>query len=223
VPHTPLMLIRHGTTAANQGHKERGWDNPPLDAQGTREAEALGHSLRDSGLTSLTHSDLTRATQTAHAIGRATGAPLTPNPLLRTWNVGQLTGKDSNATHPELVHYATQAPNEPVPGGESFNTFRSRIFRGVASALAHDPEGLPGVVTHHRAERLLHAWNQAGQPADGGIHLPTFFDAGEKPASADRLLIDPSRLRGGASLQGLISRPHDTDAHKVRPEAGAIR
>ena len=223
MPTQPLMLIRHGTTAANQGHKERGWDNPPLDEEGHREAIGLGNSLRDSGITSLSHSDLTRAAQTAHLISRATGAPIASNPLLRTWNVGNLTGKDSNEAHSELVPYVVHSPDTPVPGGESFNTFRSRIFRGVSQALENDPQGLPAIVTHHRAERLLHAWNRAGQPPDGGIHLPTFFEAGEEPATADRLLIDPSRLHSGNSLQGLISRPQDLDAQKVRPEAGATR
>lgn len=221
---TPFMLIRHGTTSANQGHKERGWDNPPLAHEGIQEANTLANHLRGSGITSLHHSDLSRATQTAHIISRATGAPTTPNPLLRTWNVGHLTGKDSNAAHPELERYVIHQPNTPVPGGESFNTFRGRIFRGLGHALQSDPRGLVGVVTHHRAERLLHAWNQAGQPPDGSIHLPTFFEKGEKPATADHMRVDASRLPGqGGSLQGLVSGPHDTDADRVHAEGGATR
>jgi hypothetical protein len=90
--------------------------------------------------------------------------------------------------------------------------------------MATDPHGLVGVVTHHRGERLLNAWDKAGQQPDGGVDMKTFFEKGEKPATSERKLIDPHRLAAGGSLQGMISKPRDiVDRGSIKPQAGAVR
>ena len=193
-----FYLIRHGSTKLNKQNggvdKIRGWANVPLSEQGREEIQELGKKLANSGLKILVHSDLDRARDTAQAIANTTGAQMVPSPLLRPWNVGIFTGKDSNAAHPELVKLAEKNPDEPIPQGESFNQFKTRAFDGLRQALVDAKDNPLGVVTHHRVERLYNAWLAAGQPPDYSIDFDTMFKHGEDPAVAKRVSVDISKL-----------------------------
>lgn len=191
-----LYLIRHGATDLNeQGgagkDRIRGWSNVPLNDHGRQEAQKLGQKLAGSGIRTLIHSDLDRARDTAQAISQTTGARLVPTPLLRPWNVGIYTGKDSNAAHPELQRLAMQSPDEPIPEGESFNQFKQRAAQGVHFTLLEGQGQPTGMVTHHRVERFLNAWLAAGQRPDLTIDPNVMFQKGEAPAQAKIISIDP--------------------------------
>ncbi len=190
-----FYLIRHGATDLNQGpgqkDKIRGWSNVPLNDTGREEAEKLGQKLAGGGIRTLVHSDLDRAKDTAAAIANTTGAKMVSTPLLRPWNLGIYTGKDSNAAHPEIQRYATETPDEPIPEGESFNDFKDRAFKGLHMALLEGQGDPMGIVTHHRVERLYNSWDKAGQNPDLSIDYPTMFSKGEHPASAQVFSVDP--------------------------------
>jgi broad specificity phosphatase PhoE len=199
-----FYLIRHGKTALNaaggghQGDRIRGWKDVPLDATGKKEAKRLGVKLKDSGIELIAHSNLSRSKDTAQEVADTTGAEMMSWPPLRPWNVGIYTGQDSNSAHPELQKMAIQKPDQAIPEGESFTQFKCRVFSYLGELLEKANGRHLAVVTHHRVERLIHAWIDAGQPADTSVNFDTMFQHGESPANADVIALDPNRLRAAA-------------------------
>jgi broad specificity phosphatase PhoE len=191
VSHDPfardLYVIRHGATALNKESgspdRIRGWKNVPLSAEGRQEAKELAAELANSGIDVLYYSTLSRAADTAEDIAQTTGARLVPVAELKPWNLGHFTGQESSKVHGEIKRYICKDHDKPVPGGESFNTFKTRVFGALAHILAHD-DRLPGIVTHHRVERLLAAWDKAGQKPNLSIDTDEMLKHGDSTASA---------------------------------------
>lgn len=159
-----ILLIRHGATALNSDDhtvdRIRGWQDWPLSKQGVEEARLLAMQI-NKPLAALLCSNLTRAEQTASIIADELNIPYQTSAYFLPWDVGEFVGKAASEVVPILARYATETPNKVVPGGESFNSFSYRFFDGLLSALLrHD--GLLGIVTHYRNERLLKAWAKAG-------------------------------------------------------------
>ena len=184
---TDMIVIRHGATALNERADSpdmiRGWQDVPLDAHGKQEAKQIAQQLKDSGIEVIYSSDLQRASVTANEISKATGAPVVLSMELRPWNLGELTGKHTKEVLPKVAEYANN-PDRCVPEGESFNDFKKRAFHGIFEAMRQTPDQALAIVTHHRVERLLNAWENKGQPADLSLDLKEFLQKGEKPGSA---------------------------------------
>jgi probable phosphoglycerate mutase len=200
-----IMIIRHGSTALNAGSggkdRIRGWRDVPLSPKGEQEIKATAEKLADSGLQVLVHSDLSRAAKTAQAVSRTTGATSIPSPALRPWNVGHFTGRESDVVTPKLRDFVCRDPDEPIPGGEAFNTFKERVFTGVRQALQIAGNASLALVTHHRVDRLLAAWEKAGQSPDLEIDPNVMFTHGEPPASFRTMVVNLKALTGrGAQL-----------------------
>lgn len=193
-----IWLIRHASTEMNahngQGDRIRGWRDVPLSEQGYVEADDLADKMKDSGINLLIYSDFARSRDTAEAVARTTGAEMIACSDFRPWNVGNFTGRNSNDAHPELVQYAIEAPECPLPGGESFDCFRERVFDGLRHLFARFADRKVGIVTHHRVERLIQAWIKAGMSPTLDIDLDTMFAMGEAPASAEEVTIDVAAL-----------------------------
>ena len=140
-PIKDVILIRHGCTSMNgedgssNEDQIRGWKDVPLSAQGKNEVNVAANSLAGSGLEHVYYSDLKRGKQTADPIIKTTGAEGYELHDLRPWDVGELTGQAHSVVHDKLEDYARNKPDEPVPGGESFNTFKERAFKGVKQAI----------------------------------------------------------------------------------------
>jgi hypothetical protein len=103
----------------------------------------------------------------------------------------------SKTAVPILVEYV-EMPDKKVPGGESFNDFKSRYFRGLADAIA-EHSGVLAVIAHHRNERLLQAWKTAGFPANGDIDIKTFSAKGDHTSVATAFDIPVDRLKAVAA------------------------
>lgn len=193
VPPRKLMIIRHGATALNNDDvsvdRIRGWKDIPLSADGREEAEALANALRQSPPRVIVSSDLKRAHETAKIISERTGVPLAwVTKGFRPWNVGDYAGQKTEDAIPVLARYAKEKPDEKLPGGESFNSFKRRAFRALDEALNRF-DGPVAIVTHHRIERLICAWVAADCPPDGEIDIWTFNQRGEHTGSVLRLMI----------------------------------
>jgi probable phosphoglycerate mutase len=180
-----ISIIRHGATKMNNDDvsvdRIRGWNNIPLSEEGKQEAERLGEKMnKDTNKPEvLVTSDLHRASETAHIISKKTGIPVSEETQgLRPWNVGELAGQVSKHAVPILADYATKKPDEKVPGGESFNDFKDR-FMGTLNDILEKHDGRVGIVTHHRGERLMKAWEAKGFPSDGTIDHDTFTQKGD--------------------------------------------
>lgn len=194
-----FTLIRHGKTGMNSNNSEqdfiRGWSDVPLTAEGRVGVEETAEKMVGSPVQVLVHSDLSRATETAAIIARKLHVPMQSSPLLRPWNVGQFTGQSSSTVLPHMHDYMVHHPHLAIPGGESFDTFRSRAMRGVSYALDKNADSHVGLVTHHRVERLIKAWLAAGQSLDGSVDYAIMQQKGEPPGNAERITLNASRLK----------------------------
>lgn len=185
-----LWIIRHGTTPLNSeaGGEDRirGWRDIPLNKAGREEAEKLARKLANSDIDVLYHSPLSRAVDTAKAIAKTTGAKLIALEELKPWNVGDYTGERTTVAHPILAKFCCDTPTKAVPGGESFDSFMTRVFKGLRIA-ANGGYKHPAVVSHHRVERAVAAYIAKGQPADRSIDEKTFLSKGEPTAHAEKV------------------------------------
>jgi broad specificity phosphatase PhoE len=201
-----IQLVRHGATSMNNADvsvdRIRGWKNVPLSAEGKEEAERIGDKIKQSPPDVIVSSDLKRAHDTAKIISKKIGVPIKEvSQSFRPWNVGDYAGKTSSVAIPVLAKYAKDTPDKPLPGGESFNSFRDRFFTGLTDVLGrHD--GKVAIVTHHRNERLLNAWLEAGAPDNGKIDIGTFNKKGEAPGAMNDLKVPVKRLPLAAAADG---------------------
>lgn len=174
----------------------------PLSPQGKKEAEKLAERLADSGIETLVSSDLQRAENTAKAIAKTTGARVLTTTDLRPWNLGEFTGRDSNIVHPRIVAYAKNKPDQAIPNGESFNHFAKRVFKVLHKILSDYGDEKLGIVAHHRTERFLKSFIDAGQPASGELNFATMWKHGEKTAHSEKMTLDLKRLEEAAANVG---------------------
>lgn len=202
-----IYLVRHGHTAYNASSTStgagsgriRGWIDIPLDEEGRREAKRTADSLAkiigSSALNPIIlSSDLSRALDTATEIAKvAPNTRVLPTKSLRPWNLGTLQGQDAGEAQKTLVEYATRAPDTPVPGGESFNSFKERYLSLLRLVMEEVESGKPPriMVTHYRNFRLTRAWLagslsvflQKGNDETGEILRLTLDKTGWKEAS----------------------------------------
>ncbi|MEC4722520.1 histidine phosphatase family protein [Noviherbaspirillum sp. CPCC 100848] len=89
---TEILLIRHGETAWNAIKRLQGHLDIPLNAEGERQAAALGRSLASARLDAVFSSDLQRARQTAAAIAGHHGLPVRSDAGLRERCYGAFEG-----------------------------------------------------------------------------------------------------------------------------------
>lgn len=160
-----LITVRHGSTSMNsaQGERSRGWLPLGLSHQGMSEMADTADTLSGmEGISGIHTSDLPRAVQSAHEIGRVLGMEIQPTEKLRDWNVGNLAGHPIDKILP-LTFQLIDHPNTPAPGGESYNDFLNRVIPFLRTLI--ESSQLHMAVTHNRIVTLLHAMS-----VNGGEH-----------------------------------------------------
>jgi len=185
-------IARHGQTLLNKEDKIRSWLEVPLDETGFEEARELGDSILESReeWDGIITSDLTRSVQTSLEISKVTGIPLLETTkVLRPINVGEFAGKDGKKAHEIIMEHARNNPDEPIGGGESFNTFKWRMLGGIVGILNRN-RGLKLILcTHSRGERLMFAWAMNDFDDNFEIDLEEFGRKGEPTASLQTVTI----------------------------------
>jgi 2,3-bisphosphoglycerate-dependent phosphoglycerate mutase len=153
VPVSRLFLIRHGETVGNASRTVQLPDDP-LSVRGLAQAERLAHRLAAEPIAHIVSSDFARARTTAERLQRATGAPLSFEPLLQERNFGDLRGTPYAALGVDMF-----APDYAPPNGETWPVFHARVDRAWArvQALAAATDGHLAVVTHGLVCRSLAA------------------------------------------------------------------
>lgn len=188
-PTKTLLIVRHGATKLNNQtdmseDRIRGWSNVPLSSEGIAEAHQAAADLAQYEPEIIFSSDLERALMTAQIIANSCHCPLQSTPILRPWNLGKMQGQVTKTALPIIQRFVCDAPDQPVPEGESFSQFKDRaLVRGLPYLVQAIGEKTALLVTHHRDERLYFAWRDAGFPPDFKIHLPTFLQKGESPGA----------------------------------------
>lgn len=87
-----VFLVRHGRTSLNADGRLRGRLDQPLDEVGEREVAELARELANHRIVHILASPLTRAMQTAQAIGEATWLPVTALSGLLDRDYGEWAG-----------------------------------------------------------------------------------------------------------------------------------
>lgn len=146
-----LTLVRHGTTAWNEGGRWQGLTDNPLGPLGEDQAVALSEKLRGQTFDRVYSSDLARAAQTAEIA--LPGAPLILDVRLREYHFGDYEGLTVAEMQGQTGFAAWQADpwNNPIPGGESLSDVAARM-RDWAEEL---PEGNIIAFSHSIAIRTL--------------------------------------------------------------------
>ena len=206
----PLCLVRHGATKLNNEtdtsqDRIRAWSDVPLTDEGRDEARRAAKKLAKHDIEVIVCSDLSRAEETASIIGKELGIKPSSSPKLRPWDLGKFTGMSTKEALPKIAEYVERA-DEPVPEGESFNDFRARAFEGIAGAFRKAGGKNLCIVSHHRNERLLTAWDEAGQPSNHTIDLKEFLSKGDPPGGVIEYDIDVKALSGKQSTEAVAKK-----------------
>ncbi len=193
-----VYLVRHGDTmdnAATPGPElERGWEPIGLAPMGRREARKSAGELAGKGIKALISSDLVRAQQSAIIIGDILGIAPAVHSQLRTWNLGDYTGRPQAEADKVAAQLVRNAPDRVPPGGESFNQFRRRVFAGLSDVLANHP-GTIAIIIHANVERLIEAWKAAGYSRGHNISVDVFLAKAESPGHIERWSVNPLLLK----------------------------
>jgi broad specificity phosphatase PhoE len=200
-PQVALYLARHGTTQLNEQDRFRGPLNVPLDAQGVKDAEGLGDYFRNVPLGAIVHTGKVRTELTARIVlgHHSEDIPLGSNTDLQAWNLGEFAGKEKNAATLKRLQVYVDDPAKVVPGGESLDTFRSRVRPAIAEALrARAITGRPTLlVVHssivHELGNMVNGDTKAALVKPGGI-AAVVNDGGKLVAKA---LTRPDPRSGG--------------------------
>ena len=146
---TRIIAIRHGETAWNVDTRIQGHLDIPLNAPGLWQARQVGQALADDAVAAIYSSALQRASATAEAVARPTGAPLTPVPGLRERSFGSFQGRTFQQIETESPEQALRWRKRdphfvPDGGGESLDMLRERI------AVTVD-----GIAARHAGEQIV--------------------------------------------------------------------
>ena len=148
-----LYLVRHGVTVWGEGGRIQGHSDAPLSEEGRRQAETAARRLRALGpFDALYSSDLGRALETARAVAREVGLPVSTDRRLRELHFGQfegLTAEEAELLDPRAFRAWREDPvrNRP-PGGETLQSLLSRVSEFVEEAGRRHPEGKVVAVSH---------------------------------------------------------------------------
>ena len=154
-----LYIIRHGQTAWNKEEVFRGTKDIPLNEVGLKEAAALGNYLKPVSFDALYTSPLSRAVQTARAVGKMAGLEPVVEPNLIDLNFGAWQGvahEDVKKKFPDLYETWITAPNQArFPEGESLNDVLKRVETLVSTLLEKHPDGTVAVFSHRVVCKVL--------------------------------------------------------------------
>ncbi len=148
---TTLMLIRHGRTAWNAEGRWQGQADPPLDAIGLQQAEALAAHLKAEPITAIYSSPQIRARQTAEALAAALppGVPVILDDRLKERNIGAWEGLTMAEVHERFPDgYHPEWWINGAPGGENLAELTARTAAAFGEIAAAHPEAAIAVVSH---------------------------------------------------------------------------
>ncbi|HEY3727838.1 MAG TPA: histidine phosphatase family protein [Solirubrobacteraceae bacterium] len=147
-----VLLARHGETNDNlEPLRFQGFTDTPLNETGRRQAQELAERVAGDGIHSLWASDLSRARETAEAVGARIGLSPTLDARLREANRGDWERrlfKDVEREEPEAFAAWMRAGAEfRFPGGESLLDQQRRVTAAVQEI--HASAELPALVVCH--------------------------------------------------------------------------
>jgi broad specificity phosphatase PhoE len=156
---THLWLVRHGQTDWNLAGRYQGQADPPLNAYGEAQAEAVAAWLEAQPIKAIYCSDLQRARRTAEIIVRRLKAVIQVDPRLREIDLGQWEGMladDIQVRFPDAWAWRKREPLQATaPGGEALLAVAARVWATADDITRAYPRGVVLVVSHGLALATL--------------------------------------------------------------------
>jgi len=189
-----LFLFRHGETDWNREGRLQGRTNPPLNATGLAQAEALTEKLRPHGLEAIVSSDLLRAWTTGQIVAERLGIPIHADAGLRETDVGDAEGllwPEAKIRFGEgLTERWFTDDDVAFPGGETGLATRTRGLAAIRGFVLSQPYRRIGVSTHGAMLRQLmrHALPPGSPPAKTGntvLHMLAYDPAADRLVAAE--------------------------------------
>lgn len=162
-----ITFVRHGESESNVTGRWQGQGDSPLSPLGRQQAQSLGKRLESTHFDRIVSSDLSRAADTARALGR----DLDFESAFRELDLGTWEGLDRREValkYPDEVKaLAAGARDLKIGGGESWDDLYRRV-RGALDAVIEDTEtgSHVAIVAHGGAIAALFA----GLLGIGGRH-----------------------------------------------------
>ena len=138
----PFIFMRHGESEANLADTMAGSLDVALTERGRAQAQAAAASLKNSGISAIYSSTLSRARDTAAYAAAVLNLPVNEIAALGERNWGEVEGKPRAQVRRDVT----------PPGGETPQQFAERVLRGCAQI---DARGLPLLVAHSGVFRVL--------------------------------------------------------------------
>ncbi len=186
-----VYLLRHGQTAWNKDRIFRGRADIPLDDHGLVQAECAAQALAKIPLAEIHSSPLSRAVQTAQAVGKAKNLPVKEAPELVDIDYGQWTGKSQveiEKLFPELNRQWLKCPEQVrFPKGEDLSAVRERAFTYLLELARTAGDGAILLVSHRVVLKVVIC-------AALDIPLSKFWQVKLDPASLSMLSFEKDRF-----------------------------
>lgn len=147
-----LIVVRHGRTEANARGLLLGRADPPLDAVGRDQAQALVRAL--PGATRVVSSPLARCRQTAAAFG----LPVVIDDRWVELDYGEWDGRPVSEVPAEVWRQWRADPDFAPPGGESLVALGERVRAAADEAAAEAMADDTVIVTHVSPVKAAVAW-----------------------------------------------------------------
>jgi broad specificity phosphatase PhoE len=187
-----ILLVRHGETTLNVQGRFRGREDPPLDAEGRREAASAAQRLDPLGPLAIYSSPRRRARQTAEALALRRHLPVQVRRELDDLDYGAWTGwtpaEASSSDPARYRRFRADPESVTLPGGERVRTVRQRAERLLRRIADRYPGGTAVAVTHDVPIRLIvaRARRRTGPAVWEGV-VPT--------GSITPVLVEPQGIR----------------------------
>lgn len=128
----PFYFLRHGETDWNRRSIIQGQIDTPLNETGRQQAEAVAGAVAKLSVRSICCSSLQRARSTAEIVNRGLGKLVHALPDLMECGLGQIQGQSSTGEWRQ-----PWKNGGPMPGGETYAEYCTRVIRGFNEALAY--------------------------------------------------------------------------------------
>jgi alpha-ribazole phosphatase len=167
-----LLFVRHAET--DMAGKFCGHSDPPINARGKQQIQALVESIEPKSIGAVYCSDLSRSVTTAEVLAAASGLSVVARRSLREIHFGDWEGmnwaeierRDATCAR----EWVNAFPKLATPGGERFADFEVRVMAEVDTLVDLAKNQRIAVVTHGGVMRVaLHkvlacseqeAWNR---------------------------------------------------------------
>ena len=149
---TRILAIRHGETSWNVDTRIQGQLDIPLNEAGHAQAARMAQALVGEPVAAVYSSDLSRAWETAHYLGRAVGVAVSADPALRERAFGEFEGRTfaqiETALPEQARRWRKRDPHFTPLGGESLSTLRDRVVAAAERLAARHAGELIALVSH---------------------------------------------------------------------------